>query len=333
VSRVDSQRAIVAGAAAALLGVAAVSSRAQPAGSAPTVESLIASARAAAGDEHATMVDRLCPGPAATAAAARARPSGAPAGTPPRESWHAEPVKVFDNLYFVGMTEYSSWAVTTRDGIIVIDPVFDYSVEDEVVGGLRKLGLDPGQIKYVLISHGHLDHAGGAKLLQERFGARVLMAAADWDLVDGDSPAWKPRRDLEIADGQELTLGETTLTMHLTPGHTNGTVSTLIPVRDGDREHVAALWGGTLFNFGPEPDRFRAYAASAERFRELATAAGADVLLSNHTDYDGSKRKLPAIAARRAGEPHPYVVGNASVRSYLTVAQTCARAALASVAP
>ena len=52
-------------------------------------------------------------------------------------------MKVFDNLYFVGMTEFASWAVTTSDGIIVIDPLFDYSVEDEVVGGLRKLGLDP----------------------------------------------------------------------------------------------------------------------------------------------------------------------------------------------
>jgi metallo-beta-lactamase class B len=240
-------------------------------------------------------------------------------------------VKVFDNFYFVGMTEFSAWAVTTSAGIIVIDPLFDYSVEDEVVEGLRKLGLDPADIEYVLISHGHLDHAGGAKLLQERFGARVLLTAADWDLLDRDNPAWKPRRDIEITDGQKLTLGDTTLTLHFTPGHTNGTVSTLIPLRDGAASHVAALWGGTLFNFGPDAARFAAYAESAARFRELATAAGADVLLSNHTDYDGSKQKLPALATRAAGARHPYVVGNESVRRYLTVANECAQAALASV--
>jgi metallo-beta-lactamase class B len=294
----------------------------------PEVERHIAAARAAAG-EHAGMVDRLCPLPNA------ARPvqgnRTAPPGVPARDSWHAEPQKVFDNLYFVGMTEFSAWAVTTSAGIIVIDPVFDYSVEDEVVGGLTKLGLDPATIEYVLISHGHLDHAGGAKLLQDRFGARVLLTAADWDLLERDNPAWKPRRDIEITDGQKLTLGDTTLTMYFTPGHTNGTVSTLIPVRDGGVPHVAALWGGTLFNFGPDAARFAAYAASALKFRDLAAAAGADVLLSNHTDYDGSKVKLPQLATRAAGGPHPYVVGGESIRRYLTVANECAQAALASV--
>ena len=295
------------------------------------VERHIAAARAAAGTEHAGMVERLCPQGAGTLARAPTARVGAASADPPRDSWHAEPQKVFDNLYFVGMTEFASWAVTASDGIIVIDPLFDYSVEDEVVGGLRKLGYDAADIRYVLISHGHLDHAGGAKLLQERFGARVLMSAADWDLVEREKPRWKPERDLVITDGEKLTLGETTLTMYLTPGHTNGTVSTLIPLRDGAHKHVAVLWGGTLFNFAPDAARFKAYADSAARMRELAAGAGADVLLSNHTDYDGSKVKLPAVAKRAPGAPHPYVVGADSVRRYLTVANECAQAALAAL--
>jgi metallo-beta-lactamase class B len=291
----------------------------------PRVAEHIAAARAGAG-EHMGMVERLCPKPGAAA------PRGAPPrGVPARDTWYVEPVKVFDNLYFVGMKEFSTWAVTTSAGIIVIDPIFDYSVEDEVVDGLRKLGLDPAAIRYVLVSHGHYDHAGGAKLLQERFSARVLLSAADWDLLEQQNPPWKPRRDIEVVDGQKLTLGDTTLELYLTPGHTNGTVSTLIPVRDGGAPHVAALWGGTLFNFGPEPARFRAYAESAARFRDIARRAGADVVLSNHTDYDGSKEKLPALATRASGAPHPYVVGADSVRRYLTVANECAMAALATV--
>jgi metallo-beta-lactamase class B len=289
------------------------------------VERHVAAARAAAG-EHTALFERICPLPDTPAPIPA---TGGPRTTPPRDSWHAEPVKVFDNLYFVGMTEFSAWAVTTSLGLIVIDPLFDYSVEDEVVEGLRKLGFDPTDIEYVLVSHGHLDHVGGAKLLQERFGARVLLTAEDWDLLERDNPPWKPRRDLTIADGEKLTLGDTTLTMYHTPGHTLGTVSTLIPLRDGAQSHLAALWGGTAFNFGPDAARLRAYAESAVRFRELATAAGADVVLSNHTSYDGSKEKLPKLAARRAGAPHPYVVGTPSVRAYLTVANECAQAVLA----
>lgn len=291
------------------------------------VDMHVAAARAAAG-EHADMVSRLCPAEAASAP----RPGRPPQrGAPSRDDWYAEPVKVFDNLYYVGMTEFSTWAVTTSDGIIVIDPIFDYSVEAEVVEGLRKLGFDPADIRYVLVSHGHGDHAGGAKFLQEEFGARVLLGAADWDLLDDSSPSWKPRRDIEVVDGQSLTLGDTTLELYLTPGHTDGTVSTLIPLRDGDRTHVGALWGGTLFNFGPDAERFTAYAESAERFRSIAVRAGADVLLSNHTDYDGSKQKIPALATRGPGDTHPYVVGTDSVERYLTVAHECALAALATL--
>lgn len=291
------------------------------------VEEHVAAARAAAG-EHAGMVDRLCPREASAAPGPRRPPPG---GAPSREDWYAEPVRVFDNLYYVGMTEFSTWAVTTSDGIIVIDPVFDYSVEAAVVEGLQKLGFDPADIRYVLVSHGHGDHAGGAKFLQQQFGARVLMGAADWDLLDEQNPDWKPERDIEVSDGQALTLGDTTLTLYLTPGHTYGTVSTLIPLRDGDSEHLAALWGGTLFNFGPDAERFTAYAESARRFRDITAGAGVDVLLSNHTDYDGSKQKMPALASRAAGEPHPYVVGADSVERYLTVAHECALAALATL--
>src|SRR5262249_43555082 len=132
-----------------------------------------------------------------------------PAGPPPRDSWHAEPVKVFDNLYFVGQTEYSVWAVNTSAGIILIDSIFDYSVDDEVVGGLKKLGLDPANIKYVIVSHGHADHSGGAKYLQDKFNAHVLLGGPDWDLLDRSNGS-KPRRDMVATDGQKLTLGDTT---------------------------------------------------------------------------------------------------------------------------
>jgi len=307
------------------------------------VDTHVAAAKAAAGGEH-TSIFGLCnaPAPPAAAAAPRGQRANAqPLGPPDRAQWHAEPMKVFDNLYFVGMTEYSVWAVNTSDGIILIDAIYDYSIEDEVANGLPKVGLDPKKIKYVIVSHGHIDHAGGAKFLQDRFGARVIMGAADWDLLERTGGAWpKPKRDMTATDGQRLTLGETTLTLYLTPGHTLGTISTLIPVKDGGRPHVAALWGGTGFNWTRTPASyitperppsfwFETYMKSAERFRDVVAKAGADIILSNHTNTDGSKAKMPALAKRKQGEPHPFVIGAESVQRFLTVADECAKAGLA----
>ncbi len=301
----------------------------------------MAAALAAAGDEHVALLIRIC-----TQAAPLVAPNllagvvdRAPTGLTPvgagLPEWYAEPVKVFDNLYYVGQTEYSAWAVTTSAGIIIIDPLFDYSVEAEIDQGLVKLGLDPADIRYVLVSHGHSDHAGGARFLQDKYGARVILAAADWDLLERTGGTWpKPQRDIEAADGYELRLGDTTLEIVHTPGHTPGTVSTFIPVRDGGTQHTAVVVGGTAFNFlGGDDDArwYREYIESAERLRRLASERGADVVLSNHTRYDGSTLKLPALARRGPGAAHPYVVGVESVWRYLTVASECARAGLIGV--
>lgn len=299
---------------------------------ATTVEGHVAAAKAAAGTYHTNLFGSLCSAnnlqpPAAPAQGQRGRGAAAP-GPPDRSTWHAEPVKVFDNLYYVGMTEYSAWAVKTSDGIVLLDTIYDYSIEDEVAGGLKKLGFDPATIKYALVSHGHIDHFGGAKYLQEHFGTKVLMSAADWELIAASRNPNKPTRDLVVTDGQKLTVGDTTLTFTLTPGHTPGTVSTLIPVKDNGTPHLVAEWGGTGFNFPRAAETFRTYAASAEKFRDIATRAGADALISNHTNLDGSKTKIPALALRKPGDPHPYVIGKDAVQGYLTVAAECAKAVL-----
>ena len=193
----------------------------------PAVEAHIAAAKAAAGTEHAGLFAAACDTARdVIAQAARGEGPNPPRTTvdpvPPRERWHVEPVKVFDNLYYVGQRNVSAWALTTSDGIILLDAIWDYSVEDEVVGGLKKLGLDPARIKYVVVTHGHGDHAGGAKLLQERYGSRLVMSAADYDWVEQSNLPWKPRRDIVATDGYALTLGDTTVTLYITPGHTEG---------------------------------------------------------------------------------------------------------------
>ena len=304
----------------------------------PEAQRHIDAARVAAGAEHQAVWKAVCDSALALATPPAAR-AGGPAATgavpapPAREQWYAEPQEVFDNLYFVGMTTHSAWAITTSQGIILLDAIYDYSIEAEVDGGLRKLGLNPADIKYVVVSHGHSDHAGGARFLQEKYGPRLLMSAADYDLLDRQNPAWKPKRDMVVIDGQTLTLGDTTMTFYLTPGHTEGTISTIFSVRDGGERHTVATWGGTTFNFGPIRERLVAYARSAERFRDIAAKANADVILSNHTAYDGTTVKLSALKARRPGERHPYVVGTDAVQRYVTSVGECAQAAIEITAP
>jgi metallo-beta-lactamase class B len=295
-------------------------------------QTYIDAARATGGEEWSAVVTAVCNSAVALARPPQARGGGGGAGgprTPPaRETWAAEPQKVFDNLYYVGERDYSAWAITTSQGIILLDAIFDYSVKDQVEGGLKKLGLNPADIKYVVVSHGHADHAAGAKYLQETYGARVVMGAADYDLLDGSNPPWKPKRDLVATDGMRLTLGDLTMTLHLTPGHTEGTISAIFPVRDGARQHTVATWGGTSFNFGRLRPRLMSYAAQAARYRGLVEKANTDVILSNHPGMDGTHARIAALRRRAPGQPHPFVVGNATVQRYLRGVEQCAQAAL-----
>jgi metallo-beta-lactamase class B len=191
----------------------------------------------------------------------------------------------------------------------------------QVAGGLKKLGLDPANIKYAIVSHPHPDHHGGAKFLQDQYGSRVIMSAADWDFLDRTNGT-KPKRDMVATDSQKLTLGDTTLTLYITPGHTPGTLSFLIPVKDNGRPHLIALWGGTGLN--ADRESLESYIRSAQRFGDIVRQAGADVILSNHTDWDRSKINLPLLAKHSPGSPNAYVVGNENVRRYLKVAEECA---------
>jgi metallo-beta-lactamase class B len=292
----------------------------------------IAAAKAAAGEDFQNLFTFQCYGPGpggprgVSGAGAPRGPGGGQRlpGPPDRSTWYAEPVNVFDNLYFFGQSEYAVWAITTSEGIIVLDTIFDYSVEEEVAGGMKKLGLDPANIKYAVVSHAHPDHDGGARFLQDHYGTRVIMSPADWDVLDKRTIGTKPKRDIEATDGQKLTLGDTTLTLYITPGHTPGTISTVFPVKDNGRLHLAALWGGVGLNTNRES--IQNYIHSAERFSDIVRQAGADIILANHTDWDRSKVNLPMLAKRVPGSPNPYIVSNAKVLNFLKVAEECATA-------
>ena len=301
------------------------------------IEAALRSAKRAAGFEFLGTLNRICLLPASgrvNTSDNLPRYVRDPTNVPARETWYAESAKVFDNLYFVGGKIHTSWALTTSEGIIIIDTIFPYNSEELIIGGLERLGLDPEDIRYVVISHAHGDHIGGAQILQERYGVQVVMGGADWELVESYPNRYStmaPSRDIVATDGMELTLGNTTLTIWETPGHTPGTLSYTFTVFDDGRPVNVAYSGGTAFNFvnsTPDPgiENFQSYIDAQQHIAEQAAATGASVLLSNHSEFDNAFNRNRMLAGRGDG-PHPYELGEDWVQRYFQVMQGCARAA------
>ena len=276
----------------------------------------------------------------------------------PFEEWYTYPVDIFDNLTFIGTKTAGVWAVSSPDGIIVIDASFHYASK-QLALGLLNFGLDPNDIKYIIVTHAHDDRYWGAKALQDTYpDAHVAMSAADWDVVAKDnSPAeFKPRKDMVITDGQKITLGDVTVTAYITPGHTPGTLSLIIDgltntksVASDDGRHVAAIWGGTDPSIGRNGVKYyqdgrammRAHVESLQRFIDLGTQAGVDVILSPTLSHANMVEKMrywrmanpdhsrgADIGNQLAGEAHPFVSKEA-VSRYNKILLECYQAQLA----
>ena len=301
------------------------------------IEAALRSAKTAAGFEFLGALNRNCLLPASgglNTSNNLPRYVRDPSTIPPREVWYAESARVFDNLYFVGGRIHSSWALTTSEGIIIIDTTYPYNSEELIIGGLERADLDPADIRYVIISHAHGDHIGGAEILQERFGAEVVMGEADWELIEAYPNRYvsmAPERGIVATDGMELTLGDTTVSIWETPGHTPGTLSYTFTVYDEGRPVGVAYSGGTAFNFHnntPDPGirNFQTYIDSQTHIARQASSSGATVLLSNHSEFDNAYNRNRMLAGRGDG-PHPYEVGEDGVQRYFQVLMGCARAA------
>lgn len=226
------------------------------------------------------------------------------------------PFKVFDNLHYVGPGFVSVWLIQTSDGLILLDAAQEPYI-DHVVDSTRKSGFDPKNIRYILISHGHLDHFGGAARLQQMSGARVGMLEEDWQAMEQAARPTAnrpnglpiPKRDLVLTDGQTLTLGNTSLKLHRHPGHTGGSLSAEFTVFDGGTPHKAFMMGG------PGP---RGGVAGAQQFLDSANAVakiqGIEVAVPVHSwlnDFHYPKggvfERAQRLAQRKSGSPHPFV--------------------------
>jgi metallo-beta-lactamase class B len=299
------------------------------------IDSHIATAKTAAGlDYRATFVNLCFPNPppgGGRGAAALLAPRPAP----DRGIWYASPYQVFDNLYWLGTRQHSSWALKTSAGLIIIDTNFAWATQPEILDGLAKLKLDPKSIKYVILSHAHGDHDQGVATLQSRYGAHVVMGGPDWEDtlkrapdVAGGVPKRGPE-DISVGpEGRKITLGDTTVDIVFTPGHSVGTISYVFPVKDNGKTVMVAYSGGTLTGaFGTDGRRWDEYIDSQKRIAAAAKTAGASMLISNHSEYDDAYTKARLVALKREeGEQNPFIVGADGVQRYFTVMEECAMA-------
>jgi metallo-beta-lactamase class B len=248
------------------------------------------------------------------------------------------PVKLFDNLYAIpGQYSVQSgvvYVIPTSAGLLMIDSGNRKDVEPVVLAGLKTLGFDPANIKLIVITHGHGDHFGGATLLQERYGAPVVMSALDWDFVSkapagGAAAQAAPKRDMVAVEGQPITLGDESITPVLIPGHTPGSLGLIFPVKDGGKTRVVGLFGGGFIMWRQYNDQTAPqFINSIQHFEEWTKKMKVDVELENHPGtWDGFPDKLAVVRNRKPGQPNPFVVGQQNYIKFLEVMHDCAQAA------
>jgi metallo-beta-lactamase class B len=286
-------------------------------------QKIVAEVRARVGADLQKEFENTCSA-AGPQRAALARES---AGLPPAKDYTVEPTKMFDNMWYVGLASQGAFVITTSEGLILIDTLNNTEeARDVIVPSIKKAGLDPAQIKYIVITHGHpgqTDHTGGANFLQRTYSPRVLMSKADWDAT---LPAQRPerplaKRDMDIVHGQTLTLGDTTLTFTVLHGHSAGSLGIFIPVKWRGQSHVAWLHGGGLHH--PNRDSL---ARLDSVIKDYALKMNAEALLNTHPGiYQDTLAAMEAIRKNPNG-PNPLLYGRDRAARYWAMMSDCARA-------
>ncbi len=222
------------------------------------------------------------------------------------------PFRIFGNLYFVGTQPASTHIVDTGAGLILFDSGYQHSLY-LVIDGMHRLGLDPHDLKYIFHTHGHIDHFGGTRALVELTGAKTAIGRPDAPVCTGESDLSYAKElhmtfaetftpDILLDDGDQITLGRTTVTCKATPGHTAGAMSFFFDVTDGEKTYRAGLHGGMGINTmcGEYLDRYHLPYDCRQKFKDAMDRLAAervDIFLGNHMQHNHTPRRYGQILA------------------------------------
>jgi metallo-beta-lactamase class B len=303
-------------------GPGAASQPAKP--DSPAVQALVEKAKKAGGPMWAEEAHFFCEVPRANS------PNDPP----------IEPSKIFDNVYVIGNQGTVVYVIETSDGLLMIDSLGANQVDSQLLPGFQKLALDPAKVKIIVMGHGHGDHFGGSPYMQEHYGSKVYIAAADWDLMEhppagrgGEKkgpPPVLPKHDQVVTEGQPIVLGDFKMMPIAIPGHTPGSMGYIFSVKDNGKTRVAAMYGGTILTPGIISDEgLQTYLKSVAHFKEETKKAKVEVELQNHPLMDPIETKLDKLKARKPGEPNPFVVGTANYQKFVDVISGCTQVNIA----
>lgn len=233
-----------------------------------------------------------------------------------------EPFKIFGNLYFVGEKSASTHIVDTGSGLIMFDSGYRNSLH-LLIDKMYRLGLDPYNIKYIFHTHGHIDHIQATAELVNLTGAKTFIGEEDKRYVNGEldltyakelgmnfTDTFEP--DILLHEGDEITLGNTTVKCISTPGHTPGAMSFLFNVSNGKKEYIAGLHGGMgtntmcaefLDKYGISYDCREKFLNAMDRLSMLRV----DIFLGNHADHNKTEQKYKELIN---GNANAFIVEN-----------------------
>jgi metallo-beta-lactamase class B len=239
------------------------------------------------------------------------------ASAAPHDNDPVEPFKIGEGLYYVGASDITSFLFVTRAGMILLDGGYD-TTAPQILANIRKLGFDPKQVKILISSHGHLDHAGGFAELKRATGAPLYASEADGALMarggKGDfglkdnAPYPPVTPDRTVHDGEKVSLGGWTLTAHLTPGHTRGCTTWTFPVTvAGKVRQGLALCSNSIlpmYRLDAAHESYPGIAADYEKSYATWRKLPCEVFIASHGIFFGLTAKRAAL---EAGNPAAFV--------------------------
>jgi metallo-beta-lactamase class B len=228
-----------------------------------------------------------------------------------------EPIKLFDNFYFVGTTAVGAFIIDTGDGLVMLDTGCGDTDVAMMVSDMKKLGHNPSKIRLILLSHEHFDHYGGVQYLKKNVcpEAKVAMSLIGWNMLqtvslEGPYIGTRPQSvDIYLTDGMKIKVGNTTFQIVSTPGHSPGCLSFIIPVIDNNEPHMVGIMGGAAVQ--PTQAETKLYKASIEYFKAFATDAKCDVGLYIHSQ----ENTFASLRIRKPNEANPLIIGRESFDS------------------
>jgi metallo-beta-lactamase class B len=227
-------------------------------------------------------------------------------GTPDQFNKAFPPHKVVGNIYYVGSESLASFLVVTPQGNILINSCFEATVP-VIRGSVEKLGFKFTDIKVILGSHAHADHMEGDALAKELSGAKVMAMAEDVPALMKIRPRDKPHPlDGTLHDGDQVTLGGTTLVAHLTPGHTRGCTSWATKAQEGGKTYDVVIIGSVGVNPGFQLVNNKEVPGMADEYTrsfKLLRSLPCDVPLGSHPAMYNLAEKYPKIDKG----PNPFI--------------------------